>query len=48
MTWADFVGTLLAMPQHVDEKGMLRWAPPQWEREIETRTNRNTTPSQWR
>ena len=25
MTWADFVGTLLAVaPQHVDEKGMLR------------------------
>ncbi|MCU1616483.1 MAG: hypothetical protein JWO98_4023 [Frankiales bacterium] len=49
MTWADFVGTLLAVaPQYVDEKGILRWAPAQWKAEIESRLARNTAPARWR
>jgi hypothetical protein len=49
MTWSDFVGTLLAMaPHHVEEKGMLKWAPPAWKQEIEARINLNTDPAQWR
>jgi hypothetical protein len=48
MTWADFVGTILAVaPHHIDEKGMLRWAPPAWKAEIDARMKRNTDPSQW-
>jgi hypothetical protein len=43
MTWADFAGTVLAVtPHHVDERGMLRYAPPAWKSEIEARMERNT------
>lgn len=46
MTWADFAGTVLAMaPHHVDEKDMLRYAPPSWKSEIDARMDRNINPA---
>lgn len=46
MTWADFAGTVLAFaPHHVDEKDMLRYAPPSWTAEIDARMDRNINPS---
>jgi hypothetical protein len=49
VSWADFVGTLLAVaPHHVDEKAMLRWAPSKWRDEIQTRMNRTGDPLHWR
>ena len=45
MTWADFVGTVLAVaPHHADEKDMLRYAPRAWKDEIAARLERNTRP----
>ena len=46
MTWDEFVGTLLAIaPHHVDEKDMLRWAPPEWKAQKEERLQRNLNPA---